>query len=287
MRTNSPATDPWRPRLKGHPYLGDVYSLTGRGWYVFPITPEDKTPLPGFKWSELATTDHDILMDNWMDGDNIGIACKQSGLLVLDFDIRHNADCVDAMLDLLDTDDPQTYRTMTASGGQHWYYRNHGDLGNSPGSLPYGIDVRGGRGDGGYVLGAGSYVITDDYSGPYTVIDNDDAKELPEEIRRLLREPRRHKTPAEQRRGMRIMSPGHLRLYKKQLLKAILDAPDGEQNSTINTSAFKAGMLVSEGMWELEDAQEELSLAAYEGNHPKWRAASTIRSGLWSGMGSK
>jgi hypothetical protein len=86
---------------------------------------------------------------------------------------------------------------------------------------------------------------------------------------------------------MRIMSPGHLRLYKKQLLKAILDAPDGEQNSTINTSAFKAGMLVSEGMWELEDAQEELSLAAYEGNHPKWRAASTIRSGLWSGIGSE
>jgi hypothetical protein len=287
MLTNSQETDKWRPRIKGHPWLGDVTNLIERGWYVFPVESHTKIPQRGFMWSELATNDAGIIIDNWVDEDNIGIACKQSGLLVLDFDTRHNADCVNAMLDLLDTDDPQTYRTMTASGGQHWYYRNHGDLGNSPGSLPYGIDVRGGRGDGGYVLGAGSYVITDDYSGPYTVIDNDDANELPEEIRRLLREPRRHKTPAEQRRGMRLMSPGHLRLYKKQLLQAIVDAPDGEQNSTINTSAFKAGMLVSEGMWDIEDAQEELSLAAYEGGHPQWRAASTIRSGLWSGIGSK
>jgi hypothetical protein len=226
-------------------------------------------------------------MDYWVDGDNIGVACKQSGLLVLDFDIRHNADCIDAMLDLLDTDDPQTYRVETASGGQHWYYRNHGDLGNSPGSLPYGIDVRGGRGDGGYVLGVGSYVITDSYSGPYTAIDDDDANELPEEIRKLLREPRRLKTPAEQRRGMRLMSPGHLRQYKANLLNAIVTAEDGTQNSQLNTSAFLAGMLVSEGMWELEDAEEQLALAADEGNHPRWRAASTIRSGLWSGLGSK
>jgi hypothetical protein len=286
MPTNLRGTEPWRPPVKGHPWMHDAIDLALAGWCVFPIEPEGKHPLPGFKWADLATNDLYVIRENWVEGDNIGIACKPSGLLVLDFDIRHNPDCIDAMLDKLGTDDPLTYRVETASGGQHWYYLNDGGWGNSPGKLPYGIDVRGGRGDGGYVLGAGSYVISDDYSGPYTVIDGDPPGEVPEEIRRLLREPARRLLPAEQRLQLRKMSPGHLKLYKRQLLDAIIKAPDGEQNIAINTAAFKAGMLVSEGLWELDEAEDALELAAEEGNHPRWRAKSTIRSGLWSGIGS-
>jgi hypothetical protein len=90
---------------------------------------------------------------------NIGIACKPSGLVVLDED---KLAALQLLAAELGHEIPHTYRVRTARGW-HYYFRapTHVQLGNRSGRLKaHGIDVRGGRGDGGYVLGHGSVHAT-------------------------------------------------------------------------------------------------------------------------------
>lgn len=86
---------------------------------------------------------------------NIGIACGPSGLLVIDEDAPNALSMLAADLG---EGLPKTYRVRT-SRGWHWYFEapTHVELGNRSGRLAeYHIDVRGGRGKGGYVVAAGS-----------------------------------------------------------------------------------------------------------------------------------
>lgn len=86
---------------------------------------------------------------------NIGIACGPSGLLVIDED---EPNALSMLAADLGEDLPKTYRVRTARGW-HWYFEAPTDveLGNRSGRLAeYHIDVRGGRGKGGYVVAAGS-----------------------------------------------------------------------------------------------------------------------------------
>lgn len=104
---------------------------------------------------------------------NIGIACKGSGLLVFDED-------VDGALHALAAEHghtlPVTYRVRTARGWHTYYEAPTGRIvGNKAGPILSAahIDVRGGAGDGGYVVAAGSvhvsghvYVAEDDHVMP-------------------------------------------------------------------------------------------------------------------------
>ena len=65
---------------------------------------------------------------------------------------------------------------------------------------------------------------------------------------------------------------------------AIVGAPDGDQNNTINRAAFNVGTLVAAGALGETEAREALLSAARAGNHPEGRAQPSIESGLRSGQ---
>lgn len=98
-----------------------------------------------------------------------GVNCGRAGLVVIDCD-RHDksADGVKNFHDLCNEHgfDPETtFAVSTPSGGRHYYFSRKGvdedvKIGNSPGGLPDGVDV---RGFGGQVVGPGSRTSEGEY----------------------------------------------------------------------------------------------------------------------------
>lgn len=130
------------------------------GWPVFPVVPGGKEPaipkrLGGHGCLD-ATLDRQRI-EAWWDEypqANIGIATgRRSCLLVIDVDPRKTSDWLQSVNTL---SLPQTFTVRTASGGFHLYFALPADSKISIGAdlLP-GIDW---RGNGGYVVGAGSIV---------------------------------------------------------------------------------------------------------------------------------
>lgn len=114
------------------------------GLRVFPLRPRDKRPLHK-GWKSNATSDLAVVEATWREQPdaNIGVACGR-GLVVID------ADSATADAALLAMGMPITPTVKTARG-RHYYLT--GDNGNRTALLPD-VDV---RGNGGYVVGAGSF----------------------------------------------------------------------------------------------------------------------------------
>lgn len=170
MKDADPSWEGECDRIRGH-----IFIALEAGWKVFPIdhpsvpycdgvktkahdprTCPERGKHPTGKWSTMATTDVAVLgQTNYFGGTrphNYGIACGPSGLLVVDED---QPDAFGLFCDAAGVERPDTY-TVTTAHGRHYYFGQPHDetLGNQAGSLKaYGIDV---RGDGGYVVGAGS-----------------------------------------------------------------------------------------------------------------------------------
>lgn len=196
------------------PALATVLRATARGWRPFPLDhpshpnciggrcrrerdewgarswddPDAPTCAPGHHdkrgkhptghWpTQTATAQTAAMMRSWFGNApvNVGIACKPSGLIVLDED---ECDALSAFAAELGQTLPRTYRVRT-SRGWHWYFSPPAGitLGNRTGTLKARhIDVRGCVGDGGYVVAAGSTHITghvyvaEDESAPLAVL---------------------------------------------------------------------------------------------------------------------
>ncbi len=128
------------------------------GWPVFPLN--GKIPaIPrerGGRGCHDATLDLTRIAEWWREypDANVGVGTgRRSGLLVIDVDPRHNSRWLDSLNSL---ELPPTFTVKTWSGGAHLYFRFTGDARITIGTdlLP-GIDW---RGNGGYVVAAGSIV---------------------------------------------------------------------------------------------------------------------------------
>lgn len=134
--------------------------------YGVPLKNGRKYPVArnwqGRVWSEF--TDEE--KQGWT---GYGVNCGRAGLVVIDCD-RHDdsADGVKNFHDLCDEhsfDPEETFAVSTPSGGVHYYFSRKGidedvKIGNSPGGLPDGVDV---RGSGGQVVGPGSRTSDGEY----------------------------------------------------------------------------------------------------------------------------
>ncbi|MFB7306514.1 bifunctional DNA primase/polymerase [Streptomyces sp. NPDC056192] len=272
-----------------------------RGWHVFPLRPGAKPPaLHGEqscprtgdcntghrKWEQRATADPDRINKAWSAGRfNIGIATGPSGLVVIDLDLpkpNSNADApsgvttFEALCERTGQAVPTTYRTRTASGGEHLYFTAPTGirLSNSAGKLGPLVDT---RAWGGYVVGPGSVV----HGGTYDVVDPAPVVELPAWLLDALK---RAERPA---RPLRFAVPKHgSRAADTALAReaaAIKAAEEGRREAQLFQSARSLGRFVAWGDIPRHVVEEAFQSAGESTGLPASQCRSTLRSALnWS-----
>lgn len=160
--------------------LDHALAYAAMGIRVFPVTAGAKTPALK-DWQDQATTDRAIIERWWkIDDFNIGLATGR-GVMAIDADTKDGAPGVDS-LDLLDLEClPLSFRTRTPSGGTHVLLKAEAPIANRVRSLDGypGIDI---RGDGGYVLGAGSTLA----NGTYEITHDAPLEPMPEAFKAIL-----------------------------------------------------------------------------------------------------
>jgi len=157
------------------------------GFQVFPLNKNLKTP--AFSgWQKSATSDLSLIKYWLGDGGNYGIPTGMgNNLVVIDYDAYQ--DKQDLLADLQSKYGllPKTLTVKTRAGGIHKYftYPSNYIIKNSAGSIAPHVDI---RGDGGYVVGPGSYVGADKKGegGFYEIIDDSDIAQLPDTWAQLL-----------------------------------------------------------------------------------------------------
>lgn len=149
-------------------------SYVSQGYAVFPLKPNAKIPFEGGHGFKDASKDPEVVRQWWSQHPeaNVGIATGRiSGIVVLDIDRKHG---VDGAVSAAELDLPKTLTIRTPSGGFHLFFK-------APPSaiVPRRIGVRPGLdvlGEGGYVVGAGSYIN----GSAYEIVRNLPIAECPE-----------------------------------------------------------------------------------------------------------
>lgn len=265
-----------------------------RAFSIFPVAAGAKIPhqLAG-SWGQTATDDFNRIVHFWSHVDphaNVGIACKNSELLVVDLD-RAKADwnlkgtewaylhgaygprvdgeaLLDEMRFAQEGDMPDTYTVRTGSGGLHLYYRWPSAWPKISQASPVKgvIDVRGNGGQwGGYVLGAGS--VTD--KGTYEVEDDFPINLPPKWIRLLVAE--RPRAPRFQRpKGLRQPGP----ISWSGLVDSVRNAQEGNRN---NSLVWAARSMYSDRA-SIQECKDTLGPAAEQAGLPWFEIERTIES---------
>jgi len=126
-----------------------------------------------------ATTDPDQVR-GWKSDSNVAIATGSSNLVIVEYDGQHGAAAWQE-LERLDPTIRQTRIVRSGKGDHHYYWQSIGNrIGCSAGNLPDGIHV---RGDGGYVMAAGSL---HEYGTTYAITNDVPIAPLPESLRLLI-----------------------------------------------------------------------------------------------------
>lgn len=122
---------------------------------VFPLADHSKQPRAGWQWRERNSSDT-AQVSAWRTEyprANFGVVTGD-GLVVIDVDTYHGGS-LEALPEL-----PETYSVMTAHGGRHLYFSTPVPIACSASRIAPGVDV---RGEGGYVVGAGSTLADGSY----------------------------------------------------------------------------------------------------------------------------
>ncbi|MFS8199289.1 bifunctional DNA primase/polymerase [Streptomyces sp. CWNU-52B] len=276
-------------------------SAAERGWHVFPLRPGTKRPVlhgeaacPGTgpcagghrKWEQRATTDADRIRATWSRGPfNVGIATGPSGLLIVDLDMpKSNSSegtpsgvaTFEALCERTGEQVPETYRTRTASGGQHLYFTAPDGvrLANTAGTLAPLVDT---RAWGGYVVAAGSTTP----AGPYEALSDPVAASLPLWLQSILQ-------PAPKAsQGPSVAVAGQSRRYADVALAAeasnVRAAQHGAREAALFRAARALGRFVAWGDLPRNVVENALQEAGEAGGLTVAECRSTLRSALdWS-----
>jgi hypothetical protein len=226
-----------------------------RGWTVFPVGHKDgKVPYPSFgDWGDQIRglrTQEDRAMavvewwSIWPDA-NPAIACKPSGLLVIDCDSPKPdvpADGVEEYVEAcknLGGDSSTLWDTMvveTGRKGLHLYYQWPGDY-KAQGSKLHGctnVDIRGnGKDDGNYVLGPGSVTTYGTYR---TEHDRTPVPAYPWLVQLVAHPPKKAvKVPTRPRTGIHEDFFGDI----GGMFTWLAEVPPGNQDNAINWAVWR------------------------------------------------
>ncbi|MDU0292679.1 bifunctional DNA primase/polymerase [Saccharothrix longispora] len=266
------------------------------GHHVIPLWPRSKIAKDK-GWESLATCDSERIWDTWSALPfNVGIACRPSGLYVLDLDdahghtappqwagARHGRDVLARLAAEAGQPYPnRTYAVRTPSGGSHLYFQAPAEpeLRNTIGRLGWRIDS---RGAGGYIVAAGSVSSR----GIYRPINRSPITALPQWLIPLLLPP---KPPTPSRSPGK--APHHPHAYLNAIVTGEADkvrrAAPGQRHDTLLRAANKLGQWVGGG--ELDEHEARTILHAAAARHDGvdgWsvrEAETTINDGLTWGM---
>jgi hypothetical protein len=271
--------------------LSAALALAAAGIKLFPAGHDKRPLLKG--WQDAATADVDTVR-NWWDHMAAlpAIPSGQNGFLVIDLD-RHKdgADGVLAFKLLVTAHGALPHQVpiiKTPNGGLHLYFRqpNGEAFGNSRGSLPPGIDV---RGLGGFTIAPGACLP--DGRGWKAVPGRNPIKDAPlllDWLAELLRPPQ-HGTRKEPNNEM---SDERGRAYGMAALTGaegeLAAVPAGERNERLYKIGFRLATMAARG-WLMESEITDAMLRACEANHylreHGHRATmKTIESGIRDGL---
>ncbi|MDQ1015794.1 bifunctional DNA primase/polymerase [Streptomyces afghaniensis] len=295
--------------MAANPPRRAAVAYAARGWRVVPAEHGLKFPTMK-KWQDEATaTDWGKILDWFPEGQQVNVCIatgEKSNLFVLDIDdapawrgkpAKQGSKTL-AELELELGELPRTFTVQTRTGGLHMYFSMEGvdwDIRNAVGvSGPLGKDLDI-RGNGGQVVAAPSWAREDDNgaAGHYTIVDDAPVAAMPPAWLDRLRTKPRNVPPMAQGSFRRpgcvqpVSGGSGITTYALKALKdecqAIITAPEGTQNDTINKAAYALGGLFLGGQLGTDEqwAKDQLLEACRKGNHPEWRARRTIDSG-WS-----
>jgi hypothetical protein len=131
---------------------GAALEYLARGWSVIPIEPGGKRPLVAwleYQGRQPAASEVAGWFGRWPDANLAIVTGIQSGLVVLDVDVRHGGAQSLAELEAAHGSLPRTIAAATGGGGRHLYFSHPGGVVHNRVGLAPGIDV---RGDGGCVV---------------------------------------------------------------------------------------------------------------------------------------
>ena len=215
-----------------------------------------------------------------------GFPVGAHGLVVIDCDRKGNGvDGVQAFETLCKREGinlSQSFAVSTPSKGVHFYYRTETPYGNSRGSLPDGIDV---RGRGGYVIAPGA-TLPDNRTYRIEHGTWDAIPALPEALAGYLR-PKVATVVA----GASVASPASAR--DRDYAATVLDAeiaaltslrPGNGRNDALNQAAFALGTLVGNGSLDGDVTAQALYEAAAANGHVAKRGETQTRDTITSGL---
>ncbi|MDX2818634.1 bifunctional DNA primase/polymerase [Streptomyces sp. PA03-5A] len=281
--------------------LNAALNAAEHGWHVFPLHARRKTPaLHGerscprggdcaaghLKWEQRATTDPDRIRAAWSHRPfNVGIATGPSELVVVDLDVSKDNSSTDAprgaatfqaLCERAGKAVPDTYRTRTASGGEHLYFTAPPGvcLTNTAGTIGPLVDT---RAWGGYVVAAGS----ETYVGRYEAVGGPVAVPLPRWLQSILEpSPRPVQAPS-------VAVAGQSRRYADIALanetRNVAGAQQGAREATLFRAARAVGRFVAWGDLPRNVVEQALQEAGETAGLPASQCRSTLRSALnWS-----
>lgn len=261
-------------------FLASALRLAGAGCFVFPCRPATKIPATSHGFLD-ATRRPVTIRAMWsaMPAANVGIATGPSGLGVIDLDGAAGITAWRALI----AEHP-TPRTLTARTphGAHIYFRDPGGrLRTLAGQLGAGIDTKGIRG---CITAPPSKVDGRPYTW-YQAPQLDRLPAVPDWIVTALQPPAR---PAV--RAVEVRNPvgGSRRHYGEKALQgevqAVLDAPVGTRNASVNAAAYSLGTLVGAGVLDEATAVVALTMAGAAVGLPPAEASRTVQSGIIAGI---
>ncbi|GGK65695.1 bifunctional DNA primase/polymerase [Streptomyces flaveus] len=284
--------------------LAAALNAAARGWHVFPLRPGTKRPaLHGEatctgtgpctaghqKWEQRATTDPECIRATWSRAPfNVGIATGPSGLLVVDLDKpkstddKGSSDAPDgaatfkALCERTGHAVPDTYRTRTASSGQHLYFTVQSGvrLANTAGTIAPLVDT---RAWGGYVVAAGSTTP----AGPYEAVGGPVAASLPAWLLNILKPaPKPARTPS-------VPVTAQSRRYADTALdnetRNVAGSQLGERERKLFVAARALGRFIAWGDLPRDRVEQALQEAGEAAGLPSSQCRATLRSALnWS-----
>ena len=215
--TNRPHSTPSTP-------LDGALQALRRGWQIVPVRRADKAAT--MPWADGGLTAPEDAHQHLSSGEmNYAVLAKFSGLVVLDGDRAGELDRW-AAHHALTLPSTYTVRTGREAGGEHRYFLAPAgaEVTGSTNLHGFAVDVRGTRGAGGYVVGAGS--LHGKTGATYEVTDGRDPVQLPAEVLAALTPPKREQEHQETANGDGSSDPvpdlGRARAYVQAAVPGVL-----------------------------------------------------------------